>query len=98
MFPFIDGEGVLYFSSDRANGIGGLDIYKALPNDIGFHAPELLPSPVNTKFDDFSYIIDIDKNEGYFSSKRPNGKGDDDIYYFTKSEAPSVLLASSNEE
>lgn len=84
MFPFVSSEGVLYFSSDRANGVGGLDIYKAKKNKIeGFHQAELLPSPINTKYDDFCYVVNDAKKEGYFSSRRPKGKGDDDLYYFT---------------
>lgn len=97
MFPFISEDGVLYFSSDRANGVGGLDIYRAeLDANYNFNKAELLPAPINSRFDDFSYVIDDTKNEGYFSSRRPSGKGEDDIYYFTiKEEEPSTLLVSS---
>ncbi len=97
MFPFISDKGVLYFSSDRANGVGGLDIYKADKNKIkGFHQAKLLPGPVNSKYDDFCYVIDETKKEGYFSSRRPNGKGDDDLYYFsiTKVKADPSLVSN----
>lgn len=98
MFPFVSTDCVLYFSSDRANGVGGLDIYKAeLDGNYNYKNAELLPAPINSRFDDFSYVIDDTRNEGYFSSRRPSGKGEDDIYYFTisKEKEASTLLVSS---
>lgn len=95
MFPFISKDGTLYFSSDRAKGVGGLDVYSSKPNKIkGFHSAELLPDPINSRFDDFCYVIDADKKEGYFSSRRPKGKGDDDIYYFTITKPDPSLVSN----
>jgi outer membrane protein OmpA-like peptidoglycan-associated protein len=42
---------------------------------------------VNSNKDDFSFIMDPKGKYGYFSSNRDTGKGDDDIYYYTKKEA-----------
>jgi len=86
MFPHIDKEDILYFSSDsRKEGMGGLDIYavKIYPNAISdaLH----LGAPVNSEQDDFAYILKNNTHEGYFSSNRPGGKGDDDIYHFSSS-------------
>lgn len=84
MFPFMSADNTLYFASNRSNGIGDFDIYKSKMNADGtFDKAELLPEPVNSKQDDFSFIIDNENKAGYFSSKRDGGKGDDDIYYFT---------------
>ena len=86
MFPHIDKEDILYFSSDsRKDGMGGLDVYavKIYPKAIS-DALHLGP-PVNSEQDDFAYILKNDTHEGYFSSNRPGGKGDDDIYHFTSS-------------
>ncbi|GAA3654118.1 TolB family protein [Flavivirga jejuensis] len=83
MFPFISANNTLYFASNRPNGFGGFDIYKSVMNDDGtFEKAEKLPQPINSKQDDFCLIIDSENKTGYFSSKRPEGKGDDDIYYF----------------
>lgn len=86
MFPHIDKEDILYFSSDsRKEGMGGLDVYavKIYPNAVSdvLH----LGAPVNSEQDDFAYILKNDTHEGYFSSNRPGGKGDDDIYHFSSS-------------
>ena len=84
MFPFIDANDVLYFSSNGyEDGKGGLDIYVA--KVLGTKAIEKatnLGYPINTQRDDFNLVFRKTKREGYFSSNRKGGKGDDDIYYF----------------
>lgn len=100
MFPFMGKDGVLYFSSDRAGGFGALDVYSAeLDVNYNFKQAKILPRPINSKYDDFSYVIDENKKEGYFTSRRPSGKGEDDIYYFTvntKNDNPDNDLLVSN--
>ena len=38
--------------------------------------------PVNSPYDDFAYYIDPQTRQGFFSSNREGGKGNDDIYSF----------------
>ena len=80
--PFIDGD-LIYFSSDRKGGKGGLDIY-VTKLDGSLPEPINLGSTINSKADDFSFIINSEKLQGYFSSNREGGKGDDDIYTFVQ--------------
>ena len=94
MFPFIDGNDELYYSSDgKEGGLGMLDIYlnKLVPN--GVLPSVLLGSNINSTRDDFAFIINKEKREGYFSSNRYKGKGDDDIYYF-KEEIPLEIACN----
>lgn len=79
-FPFIAPDGVLYFASDGRGGMGGLDIYMALPDRGVFSTVENMGFPVNTSHDDFALVLDKSGMKGYFSSNRPGGKGYDDIY------------------
>jgi len=86
LFPFYeDKSGLLFFSSNGLNGLGGLDVYVATKTPQGFENIQNVGEPINTPYDDFAYIIAEDLKYGYFSSNRPKGKGDDDIYKFTYS-------------
>lgn len=83
MFPFIDVNNILYFASDsRVGGFGGLDVYAVKIFEDSFSEVIHLPEPINTNKDDFAFIIDNNSNNGYFSSNRKGGIGDDDIYHF----------------
>jgi outer membrane protein OmpA-like peptidoglycan-associated protein len=94
-FPFVSTERRLYFSSDRFDGKGRLDVYSVNLNADGMVAsvPENLGAPINSESDDFTFIYDSEKEYGFFASnrKRPNNSGrrnatdyiDDNIYAFT---------------
>jgi outer membrane protein OmpA-like peptidoglycan-associated protein len=77
VFPFFINN-TLYFSSDRPNGMGGLDIYQVNLFEENAKAT-LLSNPINSSKDDFGVYIDSLLTSGYFSSNR---SGNDDIYYF----------------
>lgn len=81
MFPYIDGNNTMYFSSDRGGGHGNLDIYSIDLNKPNSQVKNL-GTPINSISDDFAYLKKKGEDHGYFSSNRKDGKGDDDIYYF----------------
>lgn len=86
MFPYVDmRNNLLYFSSDGfKDNYGGLDIYVVKLNDTEVvTVPKNLESPINSKSDDFSFVLKSGDNWGYFSSNRYS-KFNDDIYYFKK--------------
>jgi outer membrane protein OmpA-like peptidoglycan-associated protein/tetratricopeptide (TPR) repeat protein len=74
-------EKILFFSSDRPGGLGGLDIYvtKKLPNKQWGPAKNLGPA-INTPFDDDAPFIHPDGKTLYFSSKGHNSMGGFDIF------------------
>ncbi len=97
--PFIHPDNkTLYFSSKGHDGMGGYDIYKTNieeGNQVG--SINNLGFPINTTTDDIYFVISANGNTGYYSSTKPGGKGEQDIYtinYFKKSLYQSVVYAS----
>ncbi len=88
MFPYVDKDGTLYFSSDGHPGMGGLDIFYSSGSKNQWTVPENMKSPINSPKDDFSLIFTVSEEQGYFSSNRDGGKGKDDIYSFKYSPPP----------
>lgn len=82
-FPFIASDNSLYFSSNGHAGFGLMDVFISESKNGTFQQPDNLGLPVNSGYDDFSYILNADVKTGYFASNRPSGKGSDDIYSFT---------------
>ncbi len=71
----------MFFSSDRPDGKGGLDIYLATKDSKGrWKNVEALPDVINTKYDEESPYFDEETNTLYFSSKGHNGMGNHDIF------------------
>jgi len=84
-FPFVTANNELYFSSDGRVGLGGLDVYAAQINEADkFGDVQNVGAPVNSEFDDFAYYLNNETKQGFFSSNRDGGKGNDDIYSFTE--------------
>lgn len=81
-FPYLANDSVLYFSSNGHGSLGGMDILVSYKRRGKFGKPVNLGSPINSRYDDFSFVTDKSGHIGYFSSNRPGGRGLDDIYYF----------------
>ncbi len=79
-FPYMSGNGDLYFASDGLKGYGGLDIFYTREINGKWETPVHLDSAINTPFDDFGLIIDSTGLNGFFSSNR---RHTDDIYSFS---------------
>lgn len=94
LFPYISSDGSLYFASNGHTGLGGLDIYVALPQGVGFSEPYNLGPGINSSYDDFSIVFQEGGKSGYFASNRPQGKGEDDIYYFNMDPPLNFTLIS----
>lgn len=106
MFPTFRPNGDLYFSSDGHPGLGGLDIYIALPNasaeQVGRQdstkqgetsAYRLFHPgyPLNSQGDDFGMTFEGAYNRGFFSSNRGDARGWDHIYRFENPEIVQTI-------
>ena len=101
LFPYIDSNGTLYFSSNGHMGIGGLDVFYAEAQGDGFDVVTNLGKGVNSSADDFGYKYDPTSQSGYVSSNREGGMGSDDIYMVEAVEIPcevtiAVLVINEN--
>jgi len=73
-FPFIDEEGMLYFSSDGHLGLGGLDVFYSKVDSGDFTPPQNLGFPLNSNADDFAFTYNGNVELGFVSSNRTSTK------------------------
>ncbi len=80
--PHLDVDGkTLYFASNGHSTIGGYDNFRTVQlGNESWLTPENLGYPVNTVDDDLYLTLDAGGRTGYFSSARPGGFGDQDLY------------------
>ncbi len=88
--PYIRGD-IMVFSSDRAGGLGGFDLWYSKYVNNQWSAPVNFGDAINTEYDEYRPIIADMDEEHYlnnflndlmvFSSDRPGGKGGFDLYY-----------------
>lgn len=94
MFPTLVNDTSLYFASKGHVGLGGYDIFVShKEGEDGWTKAENLKYPINSEADDYGIIFDnsvvLDNltgfpyiEKGYFTSNRPGGRGEDDIWIF----------------
>lgn len=80
MYPYLLDDGKLFFSSNGHIGMGGFDIYSAVLSGGGWGEVTNMRSPINSSYDDFSFIQEQNKKTGFLTSNRKGGKGNEDIY------------------
>lgn len=90
--PFLAADGkTLYFSSNRAGGMGGMDIYYSERLDKSWtrwSKPKALEYPINSGYDDSQPALTEDGKTLYFTSNR-NGSSDIFRYNYEKMEEPA---------
>lgn len=95
VFPFIDSNGALYFSSNGHQGLGGLDGFYAEAAGSGFNDPINLGNGANSVADDFAFNYNPETKTGFMSSNRTGGKGSDDIYSIAAITPPCVVTINT---
>jgi len=94
VFPYVHDDGTLYFASNGWGGLGGLDIFSSIPtSDTDWTPINNIGTPFNSKKDDFGFVLNLLKTEGYLTSARRGGNGQDDIYSFVMPTQASAPIA-----
>lgn len=84
VYPVVNPDGKLYFSSNGHFGYGGLDIFVAEYIDGKWQNVRNMMKRFNSNFDDFGYIIDPTNPErGFLSTNRYQDNRSDVIFYWT---------------
>jgi hypothetical protein len=85
--PSIAADGLsLYFFSTRPGGFGAGDLWvttRATVDD-SWNSPNILEAIVNSAFDEYAPCISADGLELYFTSDRPGGSGNWDLWVTTR--------------
>ncbi|SFL30662.1 WD40-like Beta Propeller Repeat [Lysobacter sp. cf310] len=74
-----DGRSV-YFCSDRPGGLGADDLWRVAVTGTGFGEPEHLGAAVNSAGKEYAPMLSADGQRLLFSSDRPGGAGQLDLY------------------
>lgn len=81
-----DGMEIVYFTSDRPGGPGGMDIWYFIRTSAGeYKGPKVLKGPVNTPGDEITPFFDDSTRTLYFSSDGHPGLGGFDVFKSTES-------------
>lgn len=85
-------DSVLYFTSDRPGGFGGLDIYRVSLDKKGrWKNPENLGEHINTEFSEDSPFVTQNGEYLFFSSEGHKSMGGYDVFYVNLRGEPEVI-------
>jgi hypothetical protein len=97
LYPYLDSENNLFFSSDGIQGYGGYDIYVCKFKSNTWEKPINLSTPINTRFDDVAFTVNRkDGKSAFYTVKQKSGKRSLQLYKITmNSYSPDSLLTLS---
>lgn len=84
LFPNLDSENNLFFSSDGLQGQGGYDVFVCKFRGGVWEKPVNLMTPVNTRFDDVAFTVNRkDGKSAFYTVKQKSGKRSVQLYMVT---------------
>jgi len=87
----------LFFSSKGHNSMGGFDIFKSEFKDGMWSNPVNIGYPINTPDDDVFFTMAASGQRGYYSSKKKDGFGGQDLYIITFLGAAKPMVLNEEE-
>lgn len=94
-YPAIGSTGAIYFTAERAGGVGGEDIFRAAWANGVYGAATPLGSGVNSPEGEFNAYVAPDERLIIFSSARADGLGGGDLYLSRRGDDGRWLPARS---
>lgn len=98
VFMHPDGE-TMFFSSQGHESMGGYDIFMSKRMSGIWSKPVNMGYPINTPYDETSFVMTADGKHGYVVSNREKGgKGDFDIYRITFIGSPKPQIVVTEDQ
>lgn len=97
--PFLARDGrTLFFSSNRLESMGGLDVFRAVYDDakLDWQAPANYGPPVNSPADDDAFRLSADGLTAWIASDRLDSYGQRDLYAIYYLSSQTVQLTPSD--
>ena len=96
LYPYIHGDGFMYFSSNGRAGMGGFDCYRVKLDETGLPIGDVenMLSPINSEGDDIAlrWVPGNNTKNGFVVSNRKGTRGEHDIWYVTEWEKQFEVL------
>lgn len=93
--PYFDGR-TLFFASNWHNGYGGYDIFRSEGTNQQWDIARNMGVGINSPRDDYGFVFDGVRSEGYFTSNRSEGGiGSEDIYKASRQSNEIILSVVS---
>jgi tetratricopeptide (TPR) repeat protein len=88
--PFLSADNkTLYYASNGPKSMGGFDVLTSENENGNWSVSKNMGTPINSTNDEIYYNSTYDGSRGFFTSDRPNGFGEKDIYEIINTSIPS---------
>jgi hypothetical protein len=92
IFPALDINNNLFFSSDGLPGYGGYDIFICKYNGKGWNSPVKMTKSINSKNDEFAFTIDCKSGKSaFFTSRKTSKNAEPQLYRISLNEKLPVI-------
>lgn len=92
IFPFIQNNKQIFFSSDGHWGLGGLDVFSSYKNLDTWSKPRNLSSPINSSNNDYSYVSSSMGDYTFFVTDRKDAGKSDRVYHIYKQVTDTIRI------
>ena len=96
LYPFLDSENNLYYSSNGLKGLGGYDIFVCRFSNGKWGKPQNLAKPVNTQFDDVAFKLNKnDRRSAFYTVMKGTKRRVEQLFQVRMAESSDMKLISN---